>query len=114
MNNGAGKASIYRDEEELATITHLHKAEEATEILSASIPDLVDVVAYREDANKHLQLCARQLNGFMRENYKGFIYNVGRNIYPLILASDYEPGFEGVGSTFTLFLRDGRFKSSKS
>ena len=43
----------------------------------------------------------------MRENYTGFIKNVGRNIYPLIIASDFEPGFEGVGSSFTLYLRDG-------
>ena len=45
----------------------------------------------------------------MRETYSNFIHQVGRNIYPFILASDYEPGFEGVGSTFTLFLRDGRY-----
>lgn len=65
------------------------------------------MVAYRGGPNQALQLCTRQLNAFMRENYTSFINNVGRNIYPLILASDYEPGFEGVGSTFTLFLRDG-------
>ena len=52
-------------------------------------------------------MCARSLNAFMRTEYKGFIHNVGRNIYPLIIASDFEPGFEGVGSSFTLFLRDG-------
>ena len=44
----------------------------------------------------------------MRETYSNFIHQVGRNIYPFILDSDYEPGFEGVGSTFTLFLRGGR------
>lgn len=69
---------------------------------------LADIVAYRGDADKHLQICARQLNSFMRGEYKGFIYNVGRNIYPLIIASDFEPGYEGVGSSFTLYLRDGR------
>ena len=98
---------IYSSNEEVATVAHLHDMDMATEVLSATIPDLIDVVTYREDSNKHLQLCARQMNSFMRENYTGFIHNVGKNIYPLIIASDYEPGFEGVGSTFTLFLRDG-------
>jgi hypothetical protein len=35
------------------------------------------------------------------------IHDIGRNIYPLIIASDNEPGLQGVGSTFTLFRRDG-------
>lgn len=81
---------------------------EADEILAGTpIPDMVKVVTYRGDCNKHLQLCARAMNSFMRENYSGFIRNVGKNIYPLIVASDYEPGFEGVGSSFTLYLKDG-------
>jgi cytosine deaminase len=98
---------LYRSEEERHTISRLHDMKMSDEVLSLGLSELVSVVSYRGDADKHLQLCARQMNAFMRENYKGFIYNCGRNIYPLIIASDYEPGFEGVGSTFTLYLRDG-------
>lgn len=102
-----GLADVFASEEEYAAITHLHPKAEAEQILTAAFSELVDVVATREDADKGLKLCARELNTFMRENYSGFIHSVGRHVYPLILASDYEPGFEGVGSSFTLFLRDG-------
>ena len=98
---------LYRSEEERSTISRLHDMKMSDEVLSLGLGELVSVVSYRGDPDRHLQLCARQMNSFMRENYKGFIYNCGRNIYPLIIASDYEPGFEGVGSTFTLYLRDG-------
>lgn len=98
---------VYSSPEELSVIARLHDLQMSDEVLSATIPDLVKVVTYRGDADKHLQLCARQMNTFMRVNYKDFIHNVGRNIFPLIIASDFEPGFEGVGSSFTLYLRDG-------
>lgn len=100
-------SSVFESPQELQTITHFHDKQMSEEILSATINQLVDVVTYRTDENRHLQLCARQMNAFMRTNYSDFIHNVGENIYPLIIASDYEPGFEGVGSTFTLFTKDG-------
>ena len=98
----------YASKQEYETVRRLHDMSMAAEVLSLQIPELVDVVAYRGDANRHLELCAREINSFMRVNYKDFIHNVGRNIYPLIIASDFEPGFEGVGSSFTLYLKDGR------
>lgn len=121
-------ASVFSSEEEIKTIVHLHDRQMSEEVLSANISDLVDVVTYRGESNKQLQLSARQMNSYMRENYTGFIHNVGRNIYPMIIASDFEPGFEGllillfslnprvefskcpigVGSSFTLYLADGR------
>jgi len=97
-----------KDEDRLYTERLEFMGNEAHEVLTGhTIPEMVKVVTYRGDCNKHLQLCARAMNSFMRENYTGFIRNVGKNIYPLIIASDYEPGFEGVGSSFTLFLKDG-------
>ncbi|MEO8327512.1 MAG: hypothetical protein ABI618_16795, partial [Nitrospirota bacterium] len=48
----------------------------------------------------------RNLDWFRKNNYQNFIRNVGYNIYPLIIASDYEPGKEGVGSTYYLYRRD--------
>ena len=37
----------------------------------------------------------RNMDWFRKNNYQNFIRNVGQNIYPLIIASDYEPGKEG-------------------
>ncbi|MDR4459327.1 MAG: hypothetical protein MRJ67_02220 [Nitrospirales bacterium] len=48
----------------------------------------------------------RSMDWFRKNNYQNFIRNVGQNIYPLIIASDYEPGKEGVGSTYYLYRRD--------
>ena len=53
-------------------------------------------------------LC-RELNVHGRLLYKSFIERVGRNVYPVIIASDHEPEFSGVGTTFTLFLQDGKY-----
>lgn len=106
-DNGALGSYTYQSEDELKTVERLHDVDMSNQVLSLQIPELVDVVAYRGDADQHLKLCARQINSFMRGEYKGFINNVGRNIYPLIIASDFEPGFEGVGSSFTLYLKDG-------
>jgi len=48
----------------------------------------------------------RNMDWFRKNNYQNFIRNVGQNIYPLIIASDYEPGKEGVGTTYYLYRRD--------
>ena len=48
----------------------------------------------------------RNMDWFRKNNYQNFIRNVGQNIYPLIIASDYEPGQEGVGSTYFLYRKD--------
>ncbi|GJL61516.1 MAG: hypothetical protein NPIRA04_01700 [Nitrospirales bacterium] len=48
----------------------------------------------------------RNMDWFRKNNYQNFIRNVGQNIYPVIIASDYEPGKEGVGSTYYLYRRD--------
>ena len=106
-DGGAFGSYTYQSEEEKATVHRIHDLDMSSQVLSLEISKLVDIVAYRGDADQHLKLCARQINTFMRGEYKGFISNVGRNIYPLIIASDFEPGFEGVGSSFTLYLRDG-------
>jgi len=48
----------------------------------------------------------RNMDWFRKNNYQNFIRKVGQNIYPLIIASDYEPGKEGVGITYSLYRRD--------
>ena len=68
---------------------------------------LLHSVSYRKDAEEEVKNVFRDMNNHGRDMYASFIQNVGRNIYPVIVASDHEPGFSGVGSTFTLFLADG-------
>ncbi|MCA9453933.1 MAG: hypothetical protein KC584_15120, partial [Nitrospira sp.] len=55
---------------------------------------------------KQTYTAMRNMDWFRKNNYQNFIRNVGQNIYPLIIASDYEPGKEGVGSTYYLYRRD--------
>lgn len=55
---------------------------------------------------------SRDANSFIRSNYKEFIHQVGRNVFPLIIASDHEnDGYSGVGSTLTLYRSDGSIET---
>mmetsp|Transcript_900 Transcript_900/g.1944 ORF Transcript_900/g.1944 Transcript_900/m.1944 type:complete len:194 (+) Transcript_900:38-619(+) len=48
----------------------------------------------------------------IRSHYKDFIHQVGRNVFPLIIASDHEvDGYSGVGSTLTLYRDDGSIET---
>ena len=66
---------------------------------------LIDVVSHRKDAEQEVKNVCREMNNKGRSLYSSFISNVGKSIYPLIVATDVEPGFSSVGSTFTLFRR---------
>ena len=61
-----------------------------------------DSVNFRKQTYKAM----RSMDWFRKNNYQNFIRNVGHNIYPLIIASDFEPGKEGVGTTYYLYRRD--------
>ncbi|GJL73808.1 MAG: hypothetical protein NMNS01_30070 [Nitrosomonas sp.] len=61
-----------------------------------------DAVHFRKQTYQAM----RNMDWFRKNNYQNFIRNVGQNIYPVIIASDYEPGKEGVGSTYYLYRRD--------
>jgi hypothetical protein len=48
-----------------------------------------------------------------QNHYADFIHDVGRNIYPLIIATDYKPdGPDGVGNTLTLYEASGKLPKS--
>ena len=79
-------------------------------ILNLSKDDLINVVSHRKDAVQEVKNVCRDMNNEGRSLYSSFIANVGKTIFPLIVATDIEPGFSGVGSTFTLFLADGKTK----
>ena len=70
---------------------------------------LLHAVSHRKNEEEEVKNVFRDLNNHGRDLYASFIQKVGRNIYPIIVASDHEPGFSGVGSTFTLFLANGEF-----
>ena len=76
-------------------------------LLDTSIDELLEPVAHAGDKTQGYFTSLRDVHLLMRKNYLENIYQVGRNIFPLIIASDNEPGFEGVGASYTLYLEDG-------
>lgn len=55
-------------------------------------------------------LSLRDANWEMRKNYAKMIEDVGKNIFPLIVVTDAEPDYKGVGGVFKVYLRDGSMK----
>eukprot|EP00586_Coscinodiscus_wailesii_P016169 CAMPEP_0172515580 /NCGR_PEP_ID=MMETSP1066-20121228/269092_1 /TAXON_ID=671091 /ORGANISM="Coscinodiscus wailesii, Strain CCMP2513" /LENGTH=406 /DNA_ID=CAMNT_0013296691 /DNA_START=177 /DNA_END=1397 /DNA_ORIENTATION=- len=78
-----------------------------SDILSLDESELISHIAYRGDHIEEIRHAARDYNKHNRANYAKFIEAVGRNIYPLIIASDHEQDYSGVGTTFTLFMKNG-------
>lgn len=76
---------------------------------------LINNVAYRGNAATDYQIGLRQMNLFMRENYKRMIDRVGHNVYPLIVATDvdHDKRLSGTGSEYILFLRNGTIRHMK-
>ena len=86
-------------------------AKNAEAILKLSDEHLKDVLAYKKDSTNEVRLAFRDLNVHSRSNYGDFIKKAGRNIYPLLIVSeyDYDNDFgSGAGNTFTLYLEDGQ------
>ena len=87
-------------------LKHRHDANKA--LLSLDESKLLSNIAYRGNHLDELKSCARDLNNGIRNHYSGFIHSVGRNIYPLIIATDHEvDGPCGVGTTLTLYEANG-------
>lgn len=87
---------------------NLWHSEEFQAIANLTVDELHDVVTHRKDVNKEVQFAFRDLNRFNRGHYADFIKSCGRNIFPLIIATDHDQfGHSGVGTTFTLYLEDG-------
>ena len=80
-----------------------------TLLLSLSKSQLAHEISYRGTPCDKVLHAARDTNATIRRHYSDFIQQVGRNIYPLIIASDYETDGHGggVGSTLTLYKADG-------
>lgn len=76
---------------------------------------LINNVAFRGDAVTDYHIGLRQMNLFMRENYKKMIDRVGHNVYPLIVATDvdHDKRLAGTGSEYILFLRNGTIRHMK-
>lgn len=87
-------------------LKHRHEANKV--LLSLDEKKLLSNIAHRGNHLDELKSCARDLNNGIRDHYAAFIHNVGRNIYPLIIATDHEvDGPCGVGTTLTLYEANG-------
>ena len=73
---------------------------------------LITQMSFRGNHHNEILHAARDANSTIRFHYKDFIHQVGRNVFPLIIASDHEvDGYSGVGSTLTLYRDDGSIET---
>ena len=87
-------------------LKHHHRTNQ--KLLTLSKSDLQNQIATRGDHLQEIKHAARSTNKLIRSNYSTFIHDVGRNVYPLIIFTDYEEdALSGVGSTLTLYRQDG-------
>ena len=87
-------------------LKHHHRTNQ--KLLKLPKSDLQSQIATRGDHLQEIKHAARSTNKLIRSNYSTFIHDVGRNVYPLIIFTDYEEdSLSGVGSTLTLYRKDG-------
>ena len=87
-------------------LKHHHRTNQ--KLLTLPKSELQSQIATRGDHLQEIKHAARSTNKLIRSNYSTFIYDVGRNVYPLIIFTDYEENaLSGVGSTLTLYRKDG-------
>ena len=87
-------------------LKHHHRTNQ--KLLSLPKSELQSQIATRGDHLQEIKHAARSTNKLIRSNYSTFIHDVGRNVYPLIIFTDYEEdALSGVGSTLTLYRKDG-------
>jgi len=77
-------------------------------LLQLDKSQLTTQMSFRGNHCDEILHAARDANSTIRSHYKDFIHQVGRNVFPLIIASDHEDdGHSGVGSTLTLYRANG-------
>ena len=77
-------------------------------MLQLNPADLVDIAAHRRGKREDMIKSFKELNQHNRNNYAEFIKQVGRNLYPVIIATDHDDEIgTGVGTTFILHQEDG-------
>ena len=88
----------------------LHDEEKVQKILGTPDEHLKNVLSFNKSCIEDVKLAFRDMNIHSRSLYASFIKKAGRNIYPLIIASEYDYDNElGSGvNTFTLYLEDGK------
>ena len=87
-------------------LKHHHRTNQ--KLLTLPKSELQSQIATRGDHLQEIKHAARSTNKLIRSNYSTFIHDVGRNVYPLIIFTDYEEdALSGVGSTLTLYREDG-------
>ncbi len=84
---------------------------EVLDLLEKSRDGLIDAAAFRGDSLSNLLLSIRDVHLQTRKNYAELIEGVGKNLYPLIVATDSDtPELSGVGGVYKLYRRDGNMK----
>ncbi|CAF0825224.1 unnamed protein product [Adineta ricciae] len=82
-------------------------------LFTPSIEQLLPIAAWRGSDTKQILFATRDIHLTMREHYSQMIRQVGRNIFPCIIASENDMHHRGVGSMFTLYLEDGSTRRTK-
>jgi len=77
------------------------------EDLKEDYPNLLRHAAWRGDAKANFKFAMRDVNSYLRDNYKQLMHDVGVNIFPLLYLNDADPGEIGTGTTLTLYTEDG-------
>ena len=83
-----------------------HRDGQASQILAVNRQEHQNNVSTSADEDKSLRLCARELNFYCRNHYATQMYNIGRNLYPMIVAMEFEQDFPGIGSVYHLYRND--------
>jgi hypothetical protein len=82
-------------------------------ILSKSVESFIDASSHRGDEENNFRLSVRDIHLYMRENYAKLIEAVGKNIYPLIVATDSDtPDLSGTGGAYKVYFRNGTMRVS--
>jgi hypothetical protein len=85
--------------------------DEEVNILSKSVETFIDASSYRGDPVNNFRLSVKDVHLFMRENYANLIQSVGRNIYPVIVATDSDgPDLSGTGGAYKVYFRNGTMR----
>lgn len=78
--------------------------------LEMLMPKMVEFTASRGTPFENLKMSLRDINFEMRKNYAEMIENTGKNVFPLMVATDGEPDYLGVGGVFKIYFKDGSMK----
>lgn len=99
--------------EHLQTDAQVTCLNETLTYLKRDFPKYLEFTSFRGDPFRNFVLSMRDVNFAMRHDYAKMIEGVGKNVYPLIVATDAEPDFFGVGGVVKIYFKDGSMRVRK-